>query len=112
MSGFGRTLLKKSLVEKGESSLIHAGLEHGLPVLLDQHHLAFKYARKLSFSEPLNALHRAVQIDRRVMASSPVEAGTESMMGPRQVEQGALFYNFSSMRMYSGLFTEVDRPPC
>ena len=35
------------------------------------------------------------------------------MMGPRQVEQGALFYNFSIDAPYtSGSFTEVDRPLC
>jgi hypothetical protein len=33
------------------------------------------------------------------------------MMGPRQVEQGALFYNFSCACI-SGSFTEVDRPLC
>ena len=35
------------------------------------------------------------------------------MMGPRQVKQGALFYNFSiDAHVPGGSFTEVDRPLC
>ena len=35
------------------------------------------------------------------------------MMGPRQVEQGALFYNFSlDAHVSGGSFAEVDRPLC
>ena len=34
------------------------------------------------------------------------------MMGPRQIEQGVLFYTSRSMRSAGGSFAEVDRPLC